>query len=161
MTKSTTRLRRRAPTQQVIDHCHCFDSCSYAKLEGRQQVDQRGDETLLRATMFNSALVEADPEGTVDPATLRWISSTAIYAICSTTRPTLIFELEGKWLGEHFDFTALPGLQQHNANTYQAICHDVFANEIAQEPGSYGYRAYSGDTNQFDVASPEDLFAQE
>lgn len=146
-------------TGQLINACYHLDSCSYAKIESRNVIDQSGDETLVKAMLINSAIFSADPDAPFDPSTLRWTSKTAAYAICSTSRPTIILDLEGRWLAEQFDLTSISGVKQNNATIYQALCHDAFANEVANDPGHYSYHSIDASMDQFEVSSPEALFS--
>lgn len=168
ITKATgpvSRTSAQSPSESspLIDSCYHLDSCGFGKLLETNVVDRRGDDKLVKA-LVQWGEVE-NPTGTdSDESRIKWSSEKdVVYALCSKEHPSIAFRDGEKFLAEEFDFvgeTGISGVQQNNANVYQALCHGFFANELADRATSLGYKpVQDGGRGQFEVNSPEELFA--
>ena len=152
-----------AATDQLIDGCYHLDSCSYSRVLGVETVKTQGGDRLLRASIENGEV--SDATGTPsDEQRVSWSGTpSTIYAFCSTRSPTIISSNGGPYMAEEFDFagSGIPGVQQNNANIYQALCHGIYDNSLASKAASLGYQPLTeeGGRGQFIVASPEALLA--
>jgi hypothetical protein len=150
-------------TGQLIDGCYHLDSCTYSKVLNVETVKAQGSDRLLRASIEHGEV--GDPTGTPsDEQRVSWSGTpSTIYAFCSTRSPTIISSNGGPYMAEEFDFagSGIPGVQQNNANIYQALCHGIYDNSLASKAASLGYQPLTeeGGRGQFIVASPEALFA--
>lgn len=151
-----------AATDQLIDGCHHLDSCSYSRVLGVETVKAQGGERLLRASIENGEVSDATGSRD-DQQRMSWNGRpSTIYAFCSTRSPAIISSNGGPYMAEEFDFagSGISGVQQNNANIYQALCHGIYDNSLTSKAASLGYQPLTeeGGRGQFIVASPEALF---
>lgn len=151
-----------AATNQLIDGCYHLNSCSYSKVLGIETVKAQGGERLLRASIEHGEVNDASGT-TDDQQRIGWSGTpSTIYAFCSTRSPTIISSNGGPYMAEEFDFagSGILGVQQNNANIYQALCHGIYDNSLGSKAASLGYQPLTeeGGRGQFIVASPEALF---
>lgn len=153
-------IEKSVASGQLIDGCYHLDSCSFSRIVRQTTLVSSASERLIEASLLDS--VERSVRSAPKERDLVWERQPRkIYAVCSPRRPTLIFEYQGAWLAEEFDLTDVPGVVQNNANTYQALCHGAFANEVANDPARYGYTPLQdGGRGQFNVSSPKSYFSQ-
>lgn len=153
-----------AASGQLIDGCYHLESCGYSRVLDVEAVKAEGGERLLKASIEHGNVNDAS--GTPDDRQrISWSGSpSTIYAFCSTRSPAIISSDSGPYMAEEFDFagSGISGVQQDNANIYQALCHGIYDNSLASMAASLGYQplADEGGRGQFIVASPEALFAR-
>ena len=141
----------------LINGCYHLDSCAFSKITMRKVIDSQGDEQLIEADLLHSATTET-PDA--PRSSLRWERRSKVYAICSTARPALVSRAGDGWTGQVFDMTMISGAENDDANVYQALCHNAYSNEIANEPEKYGYHALEeGNVNEFRTTSPQLLLS--
>jgi hypothetical protein len=62
---------------------------------------------------------------------------------------------------EDFDFAGedgIPGVQQDDANIYQALCHGFYNNELADKAAALGYKPLpDGGRGHFEIDTPDQL----
>lgn len=151
-----------AASDQLIDGCYHLESCGYSSVLNVETVRAEGGERLLKATIEHGTV--SNPSGSPDDRQrISWSgASSTLYAFCSTRAPAIISSNDGPYMAEEFDFagSGISGVQQNNANIYQALCHGIYDNSLAGMAASLGYQplAEEGGRGQFIVASPEALF---
>lgn len=151
-----------AANDQLIDGCYHLESCGYSRVLNVETVRTEGGERLLKATVEHGTV--SNPSGAPDDRQrINWSGSpSTLYAFCSTRLPAVISSDGGPYMAEEFDFagSGISGVQQNNANIYQALCHGIYDNSLAGMAASLGYQplAEEGGRGQFIVASPEALF---
>jgi hypothetical protein len=83
------------------------------------------------------------------------------YAFCSPTAPRIAWQDGAKYVAEDFDFASedgIPGVQQDDANIYQALCHGFYNNELADKAAALGYKSLpDGGRGQFEIDTPDQL----
>lgn len=151
-----------AASDQLIDGCYHLESCGYSRVLNVETVRAEGGERLLKAMVEHGTVSNASGSP-YDRERISWSgSSSTLYAFCSTRTPAIISSHGGPYMAEEFDFagSGISGVQQNNANIYQALCHGIYDNSLAGMAASLGYQplAEEGGRGQFIVASPEALF---
>ncbi|QGP79589.1 hypothetical protein [Sphingobium sp. CAP-1] len=152
-----------AATDQLIDGCYHLDSCAYSKVLNVETVKEQGGDRLLRASIEHGEVSNATGSAE-DQQRINWSGApSTVYAFCSTRSPAIVMSQGSSYLAEEFDFAddGIAGVQQKNANIYQALCHGIYDNSLTDRAASLGYQplAEEGGRGQFIVASPEALFA--
>ena len=148
--------------EALIDGCYHLESCGYSRVLNVETVRAEGSERLLKASIEHGTVSNASGSPD-DRQRISWSgSSSTLYAFCSTRIPAIISSHGGPYMAEEFDFAGrgISGVQQNNANIYQALCHGIYDNSLAGMAASLGYQplAEEGGRGQFIVASPEALF---
>ncbi|MEJ7925740.1 hypothetical protein WG908_03095 [Sphingobium sp. AN641] len=151
-----------AATEPLINGCYHLESCAYSKVLSVETIKEQGGERLLRASLQRGEVSDATG-APADMQRIRWDDEPAtIYAFCSTRSPAIAWRQDSAYLAEEFDFASggVAGVQQDSANTYQALCHNIYDNSLANIASSLGYRPLQdGGRGQFTINNPAELFA--
>lgn len=145
---------------QPINACYHLDSCNYWKVINVTTIKQENGSRLLKATLQPGEV--KNPAGTPeDDKHVVWSGARkTFYAYCSTTVPRIAWQDGGKYVVEEFDFggDGVSGVEQDDANIYQALCHGFYNNELADKAAALGYKPLpDGGRGQFEISSPDQL----
>lgn len=147
---------------QLIDGCYHLDACSYSKLLSVETIKEQGGERLLRASLQRGDVSDASGSP-ADMQRIRWNEApVTIYAFCSTRSPVIAWREDSSYLVQEFDFAGggVAGVQQNDADIYQALCHNIYDNSLTQSASSLGYQPLQdGGRGQFTINNPAELFA--
>lgn len=140
---------------KTVSMCYHSDICGLVKIIEFNVVKSNGSEKLVKSLDQFSEPQAVENEK--DLKNIVWNDSKIVYAVCSTSRPTLIFQTEGnKWVGEELDVATGLGVQADHINLYMNLCHP---NNPDIDPNSYGYKPLDDDSdNDISVTSPESYF---
>lgn len=139
----------------VISTCYHMDNCGASKLTSLSTIDQKAQEKLVKGLLTRGEVI--DPSD--DSSAVRWKENYVAYALCSTQRPRIAFEFDGKFTAEEFDLTNVPGVSFNNSQLYLGLCHGKQMAKVSNAPERYGYRVFSdGGRGQYDISEPADLF---
>jgi hypothetical protein len=147
--------------KKLINGCYHLESCTYWQPLDTEVLREGRNWRLVQANLRPGSVSE--PSGnSADESRIVWDRNKerAVVALCSTTSPTLAWPSGSKYLAEEFDFggNGVDGVQQDDANIYQALCHGFYNNELTERAAALGYVALpDGGRNQFEVDSVDAL----
>lgn len=150
---------------EPINACYHLESCNYWRIASLSTVWKIDGSRLVRASLQPGEV--KNPAGTPeDDKHIVWGGAPkTFYAYCSTTAPRIAWQDGAKYVAEDFDFAGedgIPGVQQDDANIYQALCHGFFNNELADKAASLGYKPLpDGARGQVEIDTPDQLASTE
>lgn len=147
-------------SDRLIDGCYHLDSCSYYRTVTAVTELEQGAEQLVRVTLEPGSASEHSGTPGYEQRIMWGGSPITVYVFCSTRSPIVAWQQESSYLAQELDFGgSIPGVQQNDANIYQAVCHDIYDNSLANNAAAHGYAPLpNGGRGQFELADLKQLF---